>query len=87
MADGAKAHYDGIRAFSETHVTDDLKATDVPTLVMHGDDPVVPIAASALLTAKLPKRSALKAYKGYPDGMCTTYADVINADLLAFVAG
>jgi non-heme chloroperoxidase len=88
MAGGAKAHYDGIRAFSETDFTDDLRAIGVPTLVMHGDDDqVVPIAASALPTAKLLKNGTLKVYEGYPHGMCTTHADVINADLLAFIAG
>jgi non-heme chloroperoxidase len=87
MAGGAKAHYDGIKAFSETDFTDDLRAIDVPTLVMHGDDDqVVPIAASALPTAKLLKNGTLKVYEGYPHGMCTTHADVINADLLAFIA-
>jgi non-heme chloroperoxidase len=88
MAGGAKAHYDGIKAFSETDFTEDLKAIDVPTLVMHGDDDqVVPIADSALLSAKLLKNATLKVYEGYPHGMCTTHADVINTDLLAFVAG
>jgi non-heme chloroperoxidase len=86
MTGGAKAHYDGIKAFSETDFTEDLKAIDVPTLVMHGDDDqVVPIAASALLSVKLLKNGTLKVYKGYPHGMCTTHADAINADLLAFV--
>jgi non-heme chloroperoxidase len=88
MMGGAKAHYDGIKAFSETDFTTDLKAIDVPTLVMHGDDDqVVPIADSALLSAKLLKNATLKVYKGYPHGMCTTHADVINTDLLAFVQG
>lgn len=88
MTGGAKAHYDGIKAFSETDFTADLKAIDVPTLVMHGDDDqVVPIADSALLSAKLLKNATLKVYEGYPHGMCTTHADVINADLLAFVRG
>jgi non-heme chloroperoxidase len=86
MAGGAKAHYDGIRAFSETDFTDDLKAINVPTLVMHGDDDqVVPIADSGLLSVKLLKNVTLKVYKGYPHGMCTTHAETINADLLAFV--
>jgi non-heme chloroperoxidase len=86
MAGGAKAHYDGIEAFSETDFTDDLKAIDVPTLVMHGDDDqVVPIAASAPLSAKLLKNATLKVYEKLPHGMCTTHADVINPDLLAFV--
>jgi non-heme chloroperoxidase len=86
MSGGAKAHYDGIAAFSETDFTEDLKQIDVPTLVMHGDDDqVVPIADSALLSAKLLKKGTLKVYKGFPHGMCGTQADVINADLLAFV--
>jgi non-heme chloroperoxidase len=86
MMGGAKAHYDGIKAFSETDFTEDLKATDVPTLVMHGDDDqIVPIADSALLSAKLLKNVALKVYEKYPHGMCTSHADVINPDLLAFI--
>jgi len=85
MMGGAKAHYDCIKAFSETDFTDDLKAIDVPVLVMHGDDDqIVPIADSALLSAKLLKKGELKVYKGLPHGMATTHADVINADLLAF---
>lgn len=88
MMGGAKAHYDGIAAFSETDFTDDLKAIEVPTLVMHGDDDqVVPIAASALLSAKLLRNATLKVYDKLPHGMCTTHADVIDADLLAFVRG
>ncbi|MGO4355014.1 alpha/beta fold hydrolase [Rhizobium sp. RAF36] len=85
MMGGAKAHYDCIKAFSETDFTDDLKTIDVPVLVMHGDDDqIVPIADSALLSAKLLKKGELKVYKGLPHGMATTHADVINADLLAF---
>lgn len=85
MMGAAKAHCDGIKAFSETDFTEDLKAVDVPTLVMHGDDDqIVPIADSAPLSAKLLKRSQLKIYKGFPHGMLTTNADVINRDLLAF---
>jgi non-heme chloroperoxidase len=85
MAGGAKAHYDCIKAFSETDFTEDLKAIDVPVLVMHGgDDQIVPIEDSAKLSIKLVKDGALKIYPGYPHGMCTTHADVINADLLAF---
>jgi non-heme chloroperoxidase len=85
MSGGAKAHYDGIEAFSETDFTEDLKIIDVPTLVMHGDDDqIVPIAASALLSAKLLKNGTLKVYPRFPHGMCTTHADVIDADLLAF---
>jgi non-heme chloroperoxidase len=86
MMGAANAHYEGIKAFSETDQTDDLKAIDVPTLVMHGDDDqVVPIADSSLLTIKLLKYGTLKVYAGYPHGMCTTHADVINADLLEFI--
>lgn len=86
MAGGAKAHYEGIKAFSETDFTDDLKRIDVPTLVLHGDDDqIVPIADSALLSVKLLKQGTLKVYEKYPHGMCTTHADVINADLLAFI--
>ncbi|WP_425293888.1 alpha/beta fold hydrolase [Microvirga pakistanensis] len=88
MIGSAKAHYDGIRAFSETDQTEDLKAISVPTLVMHGDDDqIVPIADSALKSVKLLKNGTLKVYKGYPHGMLTTHADVINPDLLAFVKG
>lgn len=88
MMGGAKAHYDGIKAFSETDFTADLKSVDVPTLVMHGDDDqIVPIAASALLSVKLLKQGVLKVYEGYDHGMCTSHADVINTDLLAFIEG
>lgn len=88
MMGGAKAHYDGIKAFSETDFTEDLKMIEVPTLVMHGDDDqIVPIADSALLSVKLLKKGALKVYEKFPHGMCTTHADVINADLLAFFKG
>ncbi|GGZ26500.1 non-heme chloroperoxidase [Asticcacaulis endophyticus] len=88
MMGGAKAHYDGIKAFSETDFTEDLKFVDVPTFVMHGDDDqIVPIADSALLSAKLLKKGTLKVYEKFPHGMCTTNADVINADLLAFIKG
>lgn len=85
MQGGAKAHYDCIKAFSETDFTEDLKKIDVPVLVMHGsDDQIVPYADSAPLSAKLLKNGTLKTYDGFPHGMCTTHADVINADLLAF---
>jgi non-heme chloroperoxidase len=85
MMGGMKAGYDCIKAFSETDFTEDLKKFDVPTLVMHGDDDqIVPIAASALQSAKLVKGATLKVYPGFPHGMPTTHADVINADLLAF---
>lgn len=86
MVGGAKAQFDGIKAFSETDFTDDLKSIEVPTLVMHGDDDqIVPIANSALLSVKLLKNGILKVYEGFDHGMCTTHSDVINADLLAFV--
>ncbi|MBZ9799219.1 alpha/beta fold hydrolase [Mesorhizobium sp. ES1-4] len=85
MMGGAKAHYDCIKAFSETDFTEDLKAIEVPVLVMHGDDDqIVPIADSALLAIKLLKKGELKVYKGFPHGMATTHAEIINADLLAF---
>ncbi len=88
MMGGTKAHYDGIKAFSETDQTEDLKAISVPTLVMHGDDDqIVPYADSAPLSAKLLKNGTLKTYPGFPHGMPTTHADVINADLLAFIKG
>jgi non-heme chloroperoxidase len=88
MMGGAKAHYDCIKAFSETDFTEDLKQIDVPVLVMHGDDDqIVPIADSALLSVKLVKKGTLKVYKGLPHGMCTTHPDVIDEDLLAFVQG
>lgn len=85
MMGGIKAQYDCIAAFSETDFTQDLKSIDVPTLVMHGDDDqIVPIADSALLSAKLLRNATLKVYPGFPHGMCTTHAQVINRDLLAF---
>jgi non-heme chloroperoxidase len=85
MMGGARAHYEGIKAFSETDFSDDLAAIDVPTLVMHGDDDqVVPIADSALLAAKQLKRGTLKVYPGLSHGMLTVNADVINRDMLAF---
>jgi non-heme chloroperoxidase len=88
MMGSAKAHYDGIKAFSETDFTEDLKACQVPTLVMHGDDDqIVPIAASAPLSAELLKTSTLKVYPGFPHGMLTTHSDQLNADLLAFIKG
>ena len=86
MMGGAKAHYDCIKAFSETDFTEDLKTIEVPTLVMHGDDDqIVPVADSALLSVKFLKNGTLTIYETYPHGMCTTHADVINADLLAFI--
>lgn len=80
-----KGVYDCIKEFSETNFTADLKKIDVPTLILHGDaDQIVPIADSAMLSAKLVKNSTLKVYPGAPHGMCTTHADQVNADLLAF---
>jgi non-heme chloroperoxidase len=88
MLGGMKAHYDCIKAFSETDFTEDLKKIDIPVLVMHGDDDqIVPIVAAAPLSAKLLKKSALKVYPGFPHGMPATNADQINADLLAFFRG
>jgi non-heme chloroperoxidase len=86
MAGGIKPHYDCIKAFSETDFTEDLKKIEVPTLVMHGDDDqIVPIGASAPMSAKLLKKSTLRIYQGLGHGMCTVNPDVINADLLAFI--
>jgi non-heme chloroperoxidase len=86
MMGSAKAHYDGIVAFSQTDFTEDLKQITVPVLVMHGDDDqIVPYADSGPLSAKLLRNSKLKTYKGFPHGMPTTQADTINADLLAFI--
>jgi len=88
MMGSAKAHYDGIKAFSETDQTEDIKAITVPTLVLHGeDDQVVPIAASALKAVKLLPNGSLKTYPGFSHGMLTVNADVLNADLLKFIAG
>jgi len=88
MMGGAKAHYDCIKAFSETDFTEDLKTIDVPVFLMHGeDDQIVPIADSALIGIKLLKHGTLKTYPGFPHGMCTTEPDTINADLLAFIEG
>jgi len=86
MMGGAKAHYDGIVAFSQTDFTDDLKKITVPVLVMHSeDDQIVPYAASGPQSAKLLKNGRLITYKDFPHGMPTTHADTINADLLAFI--
>ena len=86
MMAGHKSALDCIKAFSETDFTEDLKKIDVPTLIMHGDDDqIVPIGASAMQSAKLIKNNTLKVYKGFPHGMCTTNADVINQDLLEFI--
>ncbi len=88
MIGGAKAHYDGIKAFSETDFTEDLKTIEVPTLVMHGDDDqIVPYKDAALLSVKLLKHASLKIYPDFPHGMLTTHAGVINQDLLAFIKG
>lgn len=85
MMGGAKAHYDGIVAFSQTDLTEDLKKINVPVLVMHGDDDqIVPYAGSGPLSARLLKNGTLKTYAGFPHGMLTTEAATINADMLAF---
>jgi non-heme chloroperoxidase len=86
MMGGAKAHYDCIKAFSETDLTEDLTLIDVPVLILHGeDDQVVPIADSALLAIKLLKKGELKTYKGLPHGMFTSHPEIINPDILAFI--
>ena len=86
MMGGAKAHYDGIVAFSQTDFTEDLKQITVPALVMHGDDDqIVPYADSGPLSAELLPNGTLKTYKGFPHGMPTTEAETINADLLAWL--
>ena len=86
MMGSAMAHYEGIKAFSETDFTEDLQGIEVPTLVMHGDDDqIVPYKDAALLSAKLLRRATLKIYPGFPHGMLTTHASVINQDLLAFI--
>jgi non-heme chloroperoxidase len=88
MMGGTLAHYEGIKAFSETDQTEDLKGITVPTLILQGDDDqVVPYKNASLLQAKLLKQGTLKIYPGFPHGMITTYADVINADVLAFIKG
>jgi non-heme chloroperoxidase len=88
MLGGIKAHYDCIKAFSETDFTEDLKKIEIPVLVLHGDDDqIVPIGAAGLMSAKILKNATLKVYPGFPHGMPTTNADQINADLLAFFKG
>ncbi len=88
MMGSAKAHYDGIKAFSETDQTDDLKAITVPTLVLHGDDDqVVPYKNAGMLQAEILPNATLKIYEGFSHGMLTVNADILNADLLAFVRG
>lgn len=83
---GFPASYFGIKAFSETDLTEDLKKFDVPTLILHGDDDqIVPIADSALLSTRLVRNSILKVYPGLPHGMCQTHKDRVNADLLEFL--
>src|SRR5271168_4080231 len=86
MMGGAKAHYDGIVAFSQTDFTEDLKKITVPVLVMHSeDDQIVPYVAAGPLSAKLLRNGTMKTYKDFPHGMPTTHAETINADLLAFL--
>ena len=86
MMGGTKAHYDCIKAFSETDFTEDLKKIEQPVLVMHGDDDqIVPIADSALLSIKLLKAGTLKVYPKLPHGLCTTHPEVVNPELLAFI--
>jgi non-heme chloroperoxidase len=86
MMGSAKAHYEGIKAFSETDFTEDLKLIETPTLVMHSkDDQIVPFADSGPLSAKLLKNGTLKVYEDLPHGMCTTHADLVNNDILAFI--
>ncbi|MEU3660097.1 alpha/beta hydrolase [Streptomyces sp. NPDC032940] len=86
MTGSAQAHYEGIKAFSETDFTDDLRAIDVPTLIMHGDDDqIVPITDSAEMAVTLVKNARLKVYPGLSHGMCTVNADTVNADLLDFI--
>lgn len=88
MAGGAKAHYDCIKAFSETDFTEDLQSIAQPTLVMHGDDDqIVPYADSAPLSVELLQNGFLKTYKGLPHGLCTTHPEIVNADLLDFIRG
>jgi non-heme chloroperoxidase len=86
MTGSHKSEYDTIKAFSETDFTEDLKKIDIPVLVLHGDDDqIVPIDAAGRMSAKILKNATLKVYPGFPHGMCTTQADTINADLLAFI--
>jgi non-heme chloroperoxidase len=86
MTGDAKAHYEGIKAFSETDQTADLKAISVPVLVLHGDDDqIVPIDNAGRLSVDLVQNGTLKVYAGFPHGMLTTHAEIINPDLLAFV--
>ena len=88
MMGGAKAQYDCIKVFSETDLTEDLKAIDVPVLVLHSeDDQIVPYVASGPLSAKLLKHGTFKSYKDLPHGMPTTHPEIVNAELLAFIKG
>ncbi len=88
MQVGLRGAYDCIKAFSETDLTEDIKAIDVPTLVLHGDDDqIVPIADSALLSSKLITKATLKVYPGAPHGLMATHRDMLNTDLLAFIQG
>jgi non-heme chloroperoxidase len=88
MMGGSKAHHDGIKAFSETDQTEDVKAITVPTLILHGeDDQIVPIGASAHASIKLLRNGTLKTYPGFSHGMLTVNAEVLNKDLLAFIRG
>jgi non-heme chloroperoxidase len=88
MMGSIHAHYECIKAFSETDFTQDLKKIDIPCLILHGDDDqIVPYADAALLSAKLVQKPTLKIYPGLPHGMCTTHPDIINPDLLAFIRG
>jgi non-heme chloroperoxidase len=86
MLGSHKSQYDTIKAFSETDFTEDLRKIDIPVLILHGDDDqIVPIVASGLKSAKILKKATLKVYPGFPHGMCQIHADIINADLLAFI--
>lgn len=86
MMGGIVAHYDGIKAFSETGFTEDLKNVDIPVLVLHGeDDQIVPYQNAALKSIKLLKNGTIKTYPGFPHGMPTTEAATINKDLLEFI--
>jgi non-heme chloroperoxidase len=88
MMGGQKGLYDCIKAFSETDFTEDLKKIDIPVLVLHGeDDQIVPYQDAGVLTAKLVPNAKLITYPGFPHGMCTTEAETINADILAFIKG
>ncbi|QNP45549.1 alpha/beta hydrolase [Sphingomonas sediminicola] len=88
MMGGSLPHYQGIKAFSETDFTDDLKAIDVPTLILHGDDDqIVPIDQSAKLAIELLRKGEIKIYPGLSHGMATINADIINEDILAFITG